>query len=299
MTDTQTQLTALVAIDQRGAISRGRSYPSTARVTIDLAPLDDFARAWLAGRWSSEDGSLRFAPIGEYNSGTLLKVSDPTPEAVLARISVDRDEHDRKAALMATRIERVAMKLRETPENGFYAYYSTYAFDLKAYADSETGTTIDPREWPVDVREFVERVRNETKAKHEDEKRIEREKGAAAAALAEAECAAQDARTVERLDEEERAMHARGYLDLAHVRERLDEEVVEALRAKIEPPGYIIGTSCRRDERKPSTREEWRTLRRIEQLAGITLRRVGCDTYQAELATADGRMITVEITPDE
>lgn len=123
---------------------------------------------------------------------------------------------------------------------------------------------------------------------------------AAREAAAEEKRAALIARLQPHFDADEAAMFERGYLNLHHVERRLDKEAIKQFEDKAQPPEITVnGPVEKSPESVPSSRKEWRFMRRIETRSGQRLWRVGMGVFQTELTTADGRTIYVQIKDED
>lgn len=311
----------LVNIDQRGALAAGIDAPhSTQTIELDPALIPEDVRGIFSEQYDFKTGDVsirtyNWAGDAEFRFGVSL-IPPITPERFIAAWTIGARQLLESRAVLAQRKaekESAERALDAEARRQFIAGEIGGRDELAPFGDSK-GTCFSQLYHDTSIYDTFVYVKGNRRLELgpdlEPAIAAYREREAAYRAevsrLAEAKKAEQEAqrqRTVACLDDEEKAMHERGYLDLKTVERRLDDEAIAALRAKIEPPEYEVRvvTDPYRD-RKPSNREEFRLLRRIEQLAGITTRLVfvpwsGYEDAGVEIktTTADGRELLLVV----
>lgn len=310
----------LVNIDQRAAIAEGIDAPhSTQTIDVDPALIPADLRPLFAEFYDIKAGS---AEVSTYVGSELFRVNPKiippvTPERFVeawatgarrllasraahqaARQARDDEENRRaEAKLLEVRRQFIAGEIGGRDEHAPLgdlsqdcAYSKTTLYNGFVYVKGnhrlEYGPDLDAAIAAYRAREAAHR---EALARGEAAKAAEKE--------------AKRQRTLAVLDEEERAMHARGYLDIDAVISRLNGDAVEAVRNKIKglPQVFTIRVVDKQySDRKPSTRDEFRLLRHIEQIFGTTNRLVFVPWNSHEDAgveitttTADDRLLTL------
>lgn len=317
-----TQITITATVDVAESIRRGKPAPSQS-VSISLpallALLTEDERKEVARRIRMSDRGDDRATLSRWpalsHQGTIASIptaeAEGLAEAVRVAIAEERAEvaervrreHEAQEALraLAQRIGARPILALEIPNGALGRDYTdpagaiTFLVRGAAPFAGRADTTRDYQRaeplLPDSTRAEVARI---VRTVAQESARLAKEAQAAA-------YAARLARLVPHLDAEEQAMQARGYLALSHVESRLDDEAIEALRARVEPPGYVIEIASPGAERKPASREEFRLLRRIETLTGLAARltwAVCTTSAEVVIVTADGRTLTVAISPE-
>ncbi len=289
MNNNDTHIIATVNV----AESVRRNKPTaTKTVTIPLADLvalaDETTRRELADYVGKRSSGNLTDPATGYDLRAI-----PTPDAagVLEAFAAALQQRQKQQALIAEATAEVERKILES--NGSAGLADNGWWRELFY---EMGTTVPLHTLRSEVRALIETASKRRVA----ELAVEKEKSDAVCREATSKAHAEQlARLLPHLDAEEREMHARNYLKLAEVEERLTDEALDALRTKIEPPGYEMRTCTGMTAVKPTTKEHYRELRRVEKLTGLTgelvaVAYLSCDV-QVTLTTADGRTFPVQL----
>lgn len=311
----------LIKVNQTEALRRGINAPaSTASLEVDPAQLTQTERDWIASNLK-DGGDL----TGHWQIPSAISPTvDGLREMIAERLA--RDAAEKLAKEQADR-EKAVTKLAK--EQAFYAAVQANPL-LALHMDNKT---ITPEMTEAEMIDYLSSGHHKTISVvgtyqeyhcHRGEEQLvradaelwnqvtsaaDRIRAAAKArreAKARAEYQAQLDRLQPYLDAEESLMLQRGYLDLAEVETRLTDAALDSLREKISPPDYELEiTACEQQDRKPSSREEFRLLRRIESLLNQTARLIttgsGDNDFAVEIniTTADGRPLRVLIKQPE
>ena len=304
-------------MDQKEALRRGINAPaSTAKIEVDPATLSPEVREFIANRL--ENG---YDLTGWHFGEGLGSVIEPTVAGLVSQIEKilaaraekelrRKQEAEATAAAQAKAIELaranplLALAFANCSLGKDFTDEAGAAMKLAdAYCGdgASIGCSLLVEDygyvsvaWPDDVHALITAAAN----------RINLTANAIRKSRFEAEHKARVDRLSPHFTIEEKEMHARGYLNLIYVEERLDAEAIEAIRSMITPPDYEIETSSGWDDRKPSSAEEFRLLKRIEQLTGRAGKLVSrwrgtrLTRVQIETTTADGRTLPLAIGTD-
>lgn len=301
-----------VTVNQKEALRRGINAPfSTAKIEVDPASLSQEVRDMIAS-YLKDGYDLTY-----YNFGSVI---EPTQAGIVAKAEehiakkkaeeqakIEREKLEsqliekaisaaRANPLLAIRFTNCSLGKDFTDEDG--AAMKLADVWVENGAKAEDGMRVDGHgwvkvTWPDDVRTSIDAAVD----------RINLTANAIRKNRADAAHKAQVDRLSPHFTDEEKEMFARDYLDLDAVEHRLDEEAIDAIREMIEPPDYEIETGGSAwADRKPSSADEFRLLKRIEQLTsrpGKLVSRWARGTrwtrVQIETTTADGRTLQLAI----
>lgn len=295
-----TTLSCLVQVDQAACIKQGYAVDSTAKVELNLSQLTPTEREYVAEYWKS--GNLR--PVGTGES--LVTIPEPTHEALVAEVKRQAQWLAQKRTEKAA-YEEAKLKILQYAADrmvcGNLSDEEVEQLCAGGYLDIPGDKQVHGIK-RVYVSDMSPEARSRVTHLREERQKRRKKESLEAEEKEERRRTEEHKRQVERLTPHltpvEREMLEREMLLLKDVEDRLVTEVVQGIRRKLEPLGFMTDyihalESYSELQAKPCSQKTYVILDKIEKATGLK----GVMHYplwaRLDAETADGRKINVEV----